>query len=80
MTASKQSLKGVKFFSGYDATSREAKAQDLISKAEFDAVFNSGTLIQPTPQNKPNSKVKITSYYLYSCRIANPAQQNRESL
>mmetsp|Transcript_7843 Transcript_7843/g.13528 ORF Transcript_7843/g.13528 Transcript_7843/m.13528 type:complete len:304 (-) Transcript_7843:179-1090(-) len=61
-TGTKQALKGVKFFSGYDATSREAKTSDMISKAEFDAVFTGGKLIQPTPENKPGSKVHIKQY------------------
>lgn len=59
LTAAKQSLRGVKFFSGYDATPREAKAQDLITRAEFDSVFTGGTILQPTPQNKPNSQVRL---------------------
>jgi hypothetical protein len=61
-TGTKQGLKVVKFFSGYDATSRDVKTSDMISKAEFEAVFTGGTLTQPTPQNKPGSKVYIKEY------------------
>uniref|UniRef100_A0A7S0RUE0 Uncharacterized protein n=1 Tax=Pyramimonas obovata TaxID=1411642 RepID=A0A7S0RUE0_9CHLO len=63
ITGTKQALKGVKFFKGgYDSTVRDAKTSDMISMPEFEAVFAGGKLIQPTPQNKPGSKVYIKEY------------------
>ncbi|KAK3235894.1 hypothetical protein CYMTET_53937 [Cymbomonas tetramitiformis] len=62
VTGAKQSLKGVKFFPGWDSTAREAKVSDLVSKAEFETVFKGGKLIQPTPENKPKSQVTIKEY------------------
>ena len=39
------------------------KFDEVLEKAEFDAIFlGKGTLIQPTPQNKPKSTVTIIEY------------------
>lgn len=56
----KNSLKGVKFFNGYDVTDRHVNVNDVLSVQEFESMFgNYGTLIQPTPSNKPKSTVYI---------------------
>lgn len=56
----KNSLKGIKFFNGYDATDRHVNVNDMLSMEEFEALFGDyGTLIQPTPSNKPTSTVYI---------------------
>jgi hypothetical protein len=56
----KNSLKGIKFYKGWDAVDRKVNINDVLSMEEFLAVFgNQGKLIQPTATNKPNSSVHI---------------------
>ena len=56
----KANLKSVKFFTGYDAVDRKIKVDQFVPEAVFQALFGAeGTLMQPTPQNKPKSKVII---------------------
>ena len=56
----KANLKSAKFFTGYDAADRKIKVDQFVPEAVFQALFGAeGTLMQPTPQNKPKSKVII---------------------
>ena len=52
--------KGQKFFTYHDATSRTVNVSEFLTRVEFDSLFEGkGTLVQPTPENKPKSKVII---------------------
>jgi hypothetical protein len=55
----KSNLKRVKFFQGdWMVNQRTVSVNDFITKQEFDAPLSSyGTLVQPTAENIPNSKV-----------------------
>ena len=57
----KNALKGVKFYDGWmDYTPRTISVNDFVTFPEFQAIFGDyGTLVQPTLDNKPNSKVWI---------------------
>ena len=56
----KANLKSQKFFTPWNAVNRTVRVNQFIPKEVFDCLFgNVGGLIQPTPTNKPNSKVII---------------------
>mmetsp|Transcript_10658 Transcript_10658/g.15991 ORF Transcript_10658/g.15991 Transcript_10658/m.15991 type:complete len:281 (-) Transcript_10658:1250-2092(-) len=58
----KVGLKTVKFHEGFNKVSRSVTMTDFVTMDEFEAVFGPhGTLLQPTKENKPNSKVYIKS-------------------
>jgi hypothetical protein len=47
----------------FQGSPKTIKFDEVLEKAEFDAIFfGKGTLIQPTPQNKPKSTVTIIEY------------------
>ncbi|KIJ53574.1 hypothetical protein M422DRAFT_25416 [Sphaerobolus stellatus SS14] len=47
----------------FQGTSKQIKIDEVYEHAEFEALFNGqGTLIQPTPQNKPKSVVTIIHF------------------
>ena len=56
----KANLKSQKFFTPWNAVNRTVRVNQFIPKEVFDCLFgNVGCLIQPTPTNKPKSKVII---------------------
>lgn len=47
----------------FQGSTKNVKFDEVLEKAEFDALFKDrGTLIQPTPQNKPKSSVTIIEF------------------
>jgi len=56
----KSKLKPMKFWAGYNREAHTVNVDEILTQGEFDSIFGSyGTLEQPTPQNKPTSKVII---------------------
>ncbi|RDX46287.1 hypothetical protein OH76DRAFT_1457303 [Lentinus brumalis] len=47
----------------FQGSAKSVKFDEVLEKAEFDALFKDrGTLVQPTPQNKPKSTVTIIDF------------------
>lgn len=48
----------------FQGSIKTVKFDEVLEKAEFDSLFQGrGTLIQPTPQNKPKSTVTIIEFH-----------------